>query len=101
MVLRALSIAVLCAVAFQATGIGYAAAAQCRDGCGDDDVSGRCPPACVCCSCCVHAMPSTVAVVATFVAPPPTRELEAPDVVLFDSSPDPAEIFHIPKHPLV
>jgi len=95
--MRAFAIALVCLFGFEASGAAYVAAAECRDGCPDDDAGGRCPPACACCSCCVHAVSSIPAAQVTAVMPPPISDFSFSPDEIQTSSPDPSEIFHIPK----
>jgi len=70
--------------------------AGCAEQCPDDAPGGTCPPACPC-TCCSHfpSFPSDVGV-AALLPPPPTRFIAAREQTV-PSSPEPAEIAHVPK----
>lgn len=83
----------------QATGIWSALAEDaCNERCPGDTPDGHCPPACQACACC--SLPRTL-------APEPTRVIPgvalqravSPPSEATPPSPDPGEIFHVPKLP--
>jgi hypothetical protein len=96
-VLRALLIAALLCFSFELSGL----AALCGDpGCTEDcpteSSGGQCPPNCRTCGCC--SLPKTEPVlVSTDVVGPPTGALAW--LATFDGprTPEPVDIFHIPK----
>ena len=95
---RAVLVVVLTLVTFNVSGLG----ALCGDGACDSDEScptdasgGQCPPNCHLCSCC--SLPQMMgAGVVVLIAPPPrgTSWLRSHDR---PTSPDPADILHVPK----
>jgi len=82
--------------AFQATGaFELAVAAECSDGCLDDDEQGRCADTCSDCSCCFHPRPVARAEVA-HPAAPEARSHAAPDPTADYASAPPHDILHVP-----
>jgi hypothetical protein len=83
-------------VVFMAT---VAFGAPCPERCPDDGPDGRCPPACVACSCSPRPAPS--AFPADVAAPPARGEPVPAFVTPAPREAEPSDIFHVPKHLLV
>jgi hypothetical protein len=96
---RFLSLALLALVLTQAMGLAFPAEPDgCSESCPGEEQNGQCPPDCDWCACC----PGARLLLAAPLTPPPAPERSeiAPEEPSFSpSTPDPHEIFHVPRLP--
>lgn len=84
----------------QATGFAAMVEGPCVESCPDDDPAGHCSPLCACATC-GHSVRQAVAVRVATLAAPQSRPLTFESGARLFPSPEPDEILHVPKSPLV
>lgn len=70
--------------------------AGCSEQCPDDAPGGTCPPVCAC-SCCSHVQSFPSGAGDALLSPPPVTRFVSTSEQAAPSTPEPAEIAHVPK----
>ena len=95
--LRILSLLLLGLLLLQATGTPILAAEDgCTESCPGEEPGGHCPPDCVWCACCPCVRPLVGEGLAVPLLPE-WRVARLEEAVLFISTTDPREIYHVPR----
>ena len=92
-------VALLLLVVSGASGGGFrTTGARCTETCRDDDDSGKCPPSCVDCSCCVGAPVVVRTEVISFAGMGVEAQLPVTTPDAMPPQPELRGVDHVPKH---